>query len=608
MRLLHTTRHDFVEFYDDGTPPYAILSHTWTAGQEVTYQEWLNHNDIVRARVGYRKIQDACRQARKDELEWIWIDTICIDKSSSAELSEAINSMFAWYRDAAVCYVFLADVPPVADHPRDDNYLPFRHSRWWGRGWTLQELLAPSSLAFFAADWSFIETRENLAGQVKLVTGIAAEDCKREIRKASVARKMSWLSQRKTTRVEDLAYCMLGLFDINMPLLYGEGSKAFVRLQEEIIKRNPDQTIFCWTRDDLVPPNWLGMLAPSPHVFVNSGGFRRISYLEDLYRDASIWSITNRGLSISLPIVHTCEGALIWLHEARAHDDLRTMIAIPISGRSWTTHGYYRLPIPCGPIVFPSDESSPFMSGMSGMKSLTRLHLLPTYDVSSPTITQVCDTRDLEAERSGQRDPRLQFVLAADCPGFWTAYAHTGSERVKRGNKLTMIDTIPAPASALFDQETGLLQLVRVSAGSCKMLAAALEIKYSRNSMSHGPYSYLRILLAFKEPLNAPGEHRGHYCRVTEYDMDSVEESNRMAYGGRELLRLWFESQLDQLGKGELRAQPSVISSQNDFALRVLDSMASCTSGAIVTARLEKKARRGLNIARLYRKVTTGAS
>ncbi|KXJ87968.1 heterokaryon incompatibility protein-domain-containing protein, partial [Microdochium bolleyi] len=304
MRLLHAKGHRFEEFYGDETPQYAILSHTWQKLQEVTYHEWLNPTDDVRARRGFDKICQASKQALHDGHSWLWVDTICIDKSSSAELSEAINSMYAWYRDAAVCYVHLEDTLPINNNPQlnrneqDDAYRQFRAARWWTRGWTLQELLAPRRLLFFALDWSQIGNRDVLAPEIKRVTGINAWDCQVAVQEASVARKMSWLSRRQTTRVEDMAYCMLGLFDINMPLLYGEGHKAFIRLQEEIIKKTADVTIFCWTRDERTPRDWLGLFAPNPSVFASSGGFYR--YLSR--RLTTPWSITNQGLSISLPV------------------------------------------------------------------------------------------------------------------------------------------------------------------------------------------------------------------------------------------------------------------------------------------------------------------
>ncbi|KXJ92569.1 heterokaryon incompatibility protein-domain-containing protein [Microdochium bolleyi] len=259
MRLLHVQTHAFTDFQGDGVPAYAILSHTWQQWQEVSYQEWLQPTDDIRSKSGYRKICEACKKARADGYDWIWVDTNCIDKTSSAELSEAINSMYAWYRRAAVCYAYLEDVPPV-EEASSDPFAAFRDSRWHTRGWTLQELLAPQKIVFFARDWSLMGTRDWLVKEIKTATGIDTDDCRREIDTSSVARKMSWLARRKTTRVEDMAYCMLGLLNINMPLLYGEGAKAFIRLQEEIIKNNPDLTIFCWTRDESTPADWMSRL------------------------------------------------------------------------------------------------------------------------------------------------------------------------------------------------------------------------------------------------------------------------------------------------------------------------------------------------------------
>jgi hypothetical protein len=173
-------------------------------------------------------------------------DTCCIDKSSSAELSEAINSMYAWYQRGVVCYAYLSDVQLwstyqpedadgawVAENP--EAVLQVMKSRWWTRGWTLQELIAPPSVVFYAATsqgWSKIGTKGSLIDLVAARTGIR-DDILRglDVKKCSVAQRMSWASQRETTRTEDLAYCLLGIFGVNMPLLYGEGSKAFLRLQ-----------------------------------------------------------------------------------------------------------------------------------------------------------------------------------------------------------------------------------------------------------------------------------------------------------------------------------------------------------------------------------------
>ena len=132
MRLINTRTLKLQEFYGD-IPKYAILSHAWEDG-EVSFHEW---GDISKAsqKRGYTKITGACRQALEDELDYLWCDTNCIDKNSSAELTEAINSMFAWYRDAEVCYAYLSDVPALDRNDRD-IFEKFRKSRWFTRGWT----------------------------------------------------------------------------------------------------------------------------------------------------------------------------------------------------------------------------------------------------------------------------------------------------------------------------------------------------------------------------------------------------------------------------------------------------------------------------------------
>ncbi|KAK9423326.1 putative Heterokaryon incompatibility domain-containing protein [Seiridium unicorne] len=242
---------------------------------EVVYQDWEARQSSIKTRSSYYKIEGAIGKAKKDSLEWLWVDTVCIDKASSAELTEDINSMYEWYKNATICYAYMADVPPLneADH---DPFRKFQNSRWFRRGWTLQELIAPSTLLFFSAQWTRIGTRSGrIAEIVSSVTGIELDILTGEstLASASVAKKMSWLSKRTTTRIEDIAYCMLGIFDVNMPLLYGEGMKAFVRLQEEIIKVSNDHTIFCWEWDDSVPGGWVNMLAPSPTTFSNSGGY-----------------------------------------------------------------------------------------------------------------------------------------------------------------------------------------------------------------------------------------------------------------------------------------------------------------------------------------------
>ncbi|TBU47153.1 heterokaryon incompatibility protein-domain-containing protein, partial [Dichomitus squalens] len=239
MRLLDTVTGQFVEVSDPAAVEYAILSHTWDPKGEQSYQELKAIQECYRP--GSEKTRRACAVARAHGHRLIWIDASCVDRTSSAELSEAINSMFRWYRDASVCYAYLAD------DPRAENSA-FRHSRWFRRGWTLQELIAPPVVVFLSLDWRFLGTKASLSRVVEAVTGIDRPVLLHRMRldEVSVARRMSWAAERRTTRAEDEAYSLLGIFDVNMPTLYGEGRRAFVRLQEEIMKRIPDQSLFTW--------------------------------------------------------------------------------------------------------------------------------------------------------------------------------------------------------------------------------------------------------------------------------------------------------------------------------------------------------------------------
>ncbi|KAH9927920.1 HET-domain-containing protein [Epithele typhae] len=254
MWLLQTTTATLTQFADISAVPggYAILSHTWKRSGEQSFREL---QDIIRrckkddsnARDHVsEKIESCCIQAEKDGYEWVWIDTCCIDKDSSTELSEAINSMFTWYLHAEVCYAYLSDVPS-RDHPRDWLY-DFIRARWHSRGWTLQELLAPALVVFFSADWEVIGTKDELANILSVITAIPSSVLTRQtsIFSLPIATRMTWAAHRETTRIEDEAYCLLGIFDINMPTLYGEGARAFYRLQQEIAKQSPDTTLFAW--------------------------------------------------------------------------------------------------------------------------------------------------------------------------------------------------------------------------------------------------------------------------------------------------------------------------------------------------------------------------
>lgn len=292
MRLLNTKTLQFEEFFDTQVPRYAILSHRW-GDDEVTLQDF--RKGRKRDSQGYAKIKQCCDLADGRDFQWVWIDTCCIDKKSSAELSEAINSMYHWYRYAGECYAYLDDV--VWDI-RDVEYakIRFMRSKWFTRGWTLQELLAPSTVIFLDRQWRAFGTRGMLLNEISTTTGIKHEHLS-DWSGVCIATKMSWVSRRVTSRVEDLAYCMLGLFDVNMPLLYGEGKRAFIRLQLEIIKKSDDESIFAWTTN-ISSQTFLGMLAPRPDCFAQSADIRIHPHL---LRKRFPYAMTNQGLEFQAP-------------------------------------------------------------------------------------------------------------------------------------------------------------------------------------------------------------------------------------------------------------------------------------------------------------------
>jgi hypothetical protein len=220
-------------------PPYAILSHTWH-DQEVTFEDVQHDSETVRRKSGYRKIEFCIRQARRENLNHVWVDTCCIRKADTVELQTALNSMFRWYRDAEVCYVYLADVSKNDGDPEWVWEHSFRKSRWFTRGWTLQELLAPHKLLFFSHEGRYLGDRQTLAPQVHEITGIPLPALRgtTPVSGFSVDDRLSWIRGRNTKYEEDKAYSLLGLFDVFMNLIYGEGEEeALDRLRRKIDKR-----------------------------------------------------------------------------------------------------------------------------------------------------------------------------------------------------------------------------------------------------------------------------------------------------------------------------------------------------------------------------------
>jgi hypothetical protein len=294
MRLLDTTNLKFREFMSD-IPKYAILSHTW-GDEEVTYQEMstiLAPTLTPIPKQGYAKIAKTCELARSHGFEYAWVDTCCIDKSSSAELTEAINSMYEWYSGAALCYVHLEDLPTGGSSIKG---LP--SCRWFSRGWTLQELLAPkdpTNVRFYDVEWTYRGSKSRFISTISKITGISKDvlDGTVPISDCCVAERMSWAAYRKTTRIEDTAYCLLGIFDVNMPLLYGEGIKSFRRLQEEIVKRSNDLTILAWDDSKCSQKTSTRLFAETPAAFANCSMF------ESFDDDCINFSVTNKGLFVA---------------------------------------------------------------------------------------------------------------------------------------------------------------------------------------------------------------------------------------------------------------------------------------------------------------------
>ncbi|OAQ74236.1 HET domain-containing protein [Pochonia chlamydosporia 170] len=292
MRLLNTHTLVLEKFNgaEENIPPYAILSHTWD-DTETTFEDLCaTPTERLHHLPRFQKVKQSCVQARCDGYKYIWIDTCCIDKGSSAELSEAINSMFKWYQQSSICYAYLKDF----EIPGGQSLEAQRHaqvtllignkdfcsSRWFDRGWTLQELIAPRHVVFFDKNWIGFGSRDetlftaicdrtrilpqvftsrhcmcssaSTSGALSVLRSGKCKGCNARdnlpdiLGSLNAAIIMNWATNRSTTRVEDMSYSLIGLFNVNLPLLYGEGDKAFMRLQAAILARNNDHSLLLW--------------------------------------------------------------------------------------------------------------------------------------------------------------------------------------------------------------------------------------------------------------------------------------------------------------------------------------------------------------------------
>lgn len=293
MRFLNTTTLQFhivpdtkLNHLESG---YAILSHRWRP-EEVSFQDIEQGSDFSHKH-GSAKLRGACKIARQHGFDFMWADTCCIDQRSILEVSEAINSSYRWYENAKLCLAYLEDVDQMTE--RD----AVTCSEWFERGWTLQELIAPRRLEFYDREWSLIGTKQELIDVIALATKIPTHVLQNidPPHSYSVAQRMSWAAGRKTERVEDIAYSLFGIFNVNLPLIYGEQEGAFVRLQQEIIKTSVDESIFAWnwSRTDPVfessPKSCVPVFAPSPAYFADSGNLT-------VLRETSGFAIDQFGL------------------------------------------------------------------------------------------------------------------------------------------------------------------------------------------------------------------------------------------------------------------------------------------------------------------------
>ncbi|KAI0824552.1 hypothetical protein BC628DRAFT_419976 [Trametes gibbosa] len=311
-RFLNTITGEFESHDDPSKVVYAIFSHTWNSCAEGSEQKFDTILKLQSERPNNRpasdpptepplgplfdhprlstKIRKACEVARLAGYRLLWYDAPCINRRNSAEVSVTLNLMFELYRLADVCYVYLRDVPSGDDPTAGSS--KFRNSRWHKRGWTLQELIAPERVIFLSETWELLGTKTGLAPTLEKITDVdfSVLTGQRELKTISVAKRMSWAASRQTKFVEDQAYSLLGIFGVFIAPIYGEGANAFLRLQEEIVKTIPDQSIFAWGRSYTLESldtrsrisssgssRTPGLLAGSTSSFLEAGAITKLS-------------------------------------------------------------------------------------------------------------------------------------------------------------------------------------------------------------------------------------------------------------------------------------------------------------------------------------------
>ena len=336
MRLIHTESFEIRQVDEllsiqklENDGEYAIVSHRWSVGDEDVFpkleilhrknRDTQQHKQAEQVKdllqrsndESISKIRLACREARKDKIPYVWIDTCCIDRRDLRELSQALNSMFRWYKEARICYTYLSDVE--FDNQADQ----FKKSAWFTRGWTLQELLAPGQMHFFDLDWTRLGTKKSMLSQISEATNIKTDYLKGDFTGACIAERMSWASGRTTKIRDDMAYSMLGIFGITMDVRYGEEEDAFLRLEETLIEKTRDESIFAWKiprglNGGLSSRPALGLLAPWPSCFSDS---RNLTIGSRRYKPRSGvgFSITKQGVEFAIPMILPDQGHALGL-------------------------------------------------------------------------------------------------------------------------------------------------------------------------------------------------------------------------------------------------------------------------------------------------------
>lgn len=263
MWLINTSTLELHEF-SRSTPSYATFSYV-TDENEASFED-LAQAQKDRCKDSIKIIERACDQARIAGYEWLWNHAACVDKRSCAAQSEAINSLPRIYRDCEHSIVYLED---LYHDQFEDEQIGERLAacRWIKNIWAIPQIVFPREVYFYSSDWSQIGTKRSLLPHLSSIIGIDQPALEHWgcLEDYSIARRMSWASEMTAFRTEDLAYALLGLFDVGMPIIYGEGGKAFLKLQEEIIRDTDDFSLLAWDNFDGQECN--GLFAYSPACF-----------------------------------------------------------------------------------------------------------------------------------------------------------------------------------------------------------------------------------------------------------------------------------------------------------------------------------------------------